>query len=105
MHPPGVLELLALLLGILPAVLRSHADLVAENLLLRHQFAVVTRPGRKRPPLRVPDKLLWIVARRLARAGAATWSSSDRRRWSAGIGRPGNFSGAGRPAPASAGRA
>jgi transposase InsO family protein len=60
-----MLELLALLLGILPAVLRSHADLVAENLLLRHQLAVLTRPGRKRPPLRVPDKLLWIVARRL----------------------------------------
>ena len=65
MHPPGMLDLLALLLGILPAVLRSHADLVAENLLLRHQLAVVARPGRTRPPLRVPDTLLWIVARRL----------------------------------------
>ena len=60
-----MLDLLALLLGILHAVLRSHADLVAENLLLRHQLAVVARPGRTRPPLRVPDTLLWIVARRL----------------------------------------
>jgi putative transposase len=46
-------------------VLRSQADLVAENLLLRHQHAVLARPGRKRPPLRVRGKLLWALARRL----------------------------------------
>jgi putative transposase len=39
---------------------------VLENLLLRHQLAVLTRPTRARPParLRSRDKLLWILARR-----------------------------------------
>ena len=60
-----MLEFLILLLGTLRAVLRSHADLVTENLLLRHQLAVLARPGRKRPPLRVRNKLLWVLARRL----------------------------------------
>jgi transposase InsO family protein len=64
-HPPGMLELLSLLLGALGAVLSSQADLAAENLLRRHQLAVLTRPGRKRPPLRARDKLLWVLARRL----------------------------------------
>jgi hypothetical protein len=39
--------------------------LVAENLLLRHQLAVLSRPGRQRPPLRIRDKVVWILARRL----------------------------------------
>ena len=64
-HPPGMLELVVLLLGAVRAGLRSRADLAAENLLLRHQLAVVARPTRKRPPLRSRDKLLWILARRL----------------------------------------
>jgi hypothetical protein len=51
-----MLELLTLLLGVLPAALRSHRDLVLENLLLRHQLAVAARPGR-RPRLRTRDKL------------------------------------------------
>jgi putative transposase len=58
-------ELFALLRGALRALLSSRADLVTENLLLRHQFAVLTRPGRKRPPLRTRDKLLWVLAGRL----------------------------------------
>jgi hypothetical protein len=42
------------------AWLRPRQDLVAENLLLRHQLAVLTRPTRTRPRarLRVWDKLL-----------------------------------------------
>jgi hypothetical protein len=60
-----MLELLVLLFGALRAVLRSRSDLVTENLLLRHRLAVLARPGRKRPPLRVRDKLLWALARRL----------------------------------------
>ena len=55
-----MLELLALLLGALRALLSSRADLVAENLLLRHQLAVLTRPTRKRPSLRTRDRLLWL---------------------------------------------
>ena len=38
-----------------------------ENLLLRHQLAVLTRPTRKRPRLRRRDKLFWVLARRLRR--------------------------------------
>jgi transposase InsO family protein len=39
---------------------------VAENLLLRHQLAVLTRPTRTRPRARLHtcDKLLWVLARR-----------------------------------------
>jgi transposase InsO family protein len=59
-----MLELLRLLLGVLPSALRSHRDLVFENLLLRHQLAVAARPKR-RPRLRTWDKLLWLVGRRL----------------------------------------
>ena len=65
-HPPGMLELVILLLGVVRAMLRSHADLVDENLLLRHQLlAVLTRPGRKPPALRTRDKLVRVLARRL----------------------------------------
>ncbi len=56
-------EFLVLLLGALRAGLRSRADLAAENLLLRHQLAVVARPTRKQPRLCGRDKLLWVVAR------------------------------------------
>ena len=63
-HPPGMLELLVLLLRAVRAGLRSRADLVAENLLLRHQLAVLARPTRKRPPLRTRDKPLWLTVRR-----------------------------------------
>ncbi len=54
----GMLELFALLLGALRALLSSRADLAAENLLLRHQLAVLARPTRERPPFRSRDKLL-----------------------------------------------
>jgi putative transposase len=60
-------ELLALVLAVLRAGLRSRADLVAENLLLRHQLAVLTRPTRKRPSVRARDKFLWVLTRRLCR--------------------------------------
>jgi putative transposase len=48
------------------AWLRPRQDLVLENLLLRHQLAVLTRPTRSRPQtrLRTWDKLLWVLARR-----------------------------------------
>lgn len=60
-----MLEFLVLLLGAVRAGLRARADLAAENLLLRHQLAVVARPTRKRPRLCGRDKLLWVVARRV----------------------------------------
>jgi len=55
---PAVLGLLAVLFGLLCAALRDRRDLVAENLLLRHQLAVLTRPTRRRPRLRRRDKLV-----------------------------------------------
>src|SRR5919199_4192287 len=61
----GVLELLWLLLTTVLAWARPRHDLVLENLLLRHQLAVLTRPTRTRPRarLRIWDKLLWVLAR------------------------------------------
>src|SRR5918912_3616530 len=61
-----MLEVLWLLLTAVVAWARARHDLVLENLLLRHQLAVLTRPTRTRPGarLRTWDKLLWVVARR-----------------------------------------
>src|SRR5205085_437937 len=44
-----VLELLWLVLATVLAWARPRQDLVLENLLLRHQLAVLTRPTRARP--------------------------------------------------------
>ena len=61
-----MLDLLCLLLTTVLAWMRPRQDLVLENLLLRHQLTVLTRPTRTRRParLRAWDKLLWILARR-----------------------------------------
>src|SRR5262245_33063643 len=59
-----MLEWLWLLLGALPALLRSRRDLALENLLLRQQLSVAVR-ARPRPRLRRRDRLFWVVARRL----------------------------------------
>jgi hypothetical protein len=61
----GVFDLLWLLITSVLAWVRPRQDLVLENLLLRHQLAVLTRPtrARPRPRLRVWDKLVWILAR------------------------------------------
>jgi len=55
-----------LLLTTVLAWARPRPDLVLENLLLRHQLAVLSRPTRTRPRarLRALDKLLWVLARR-----------------------------------------
>jgi hypothetical protein len=55
------------LLAVLRTALRDRSDLLTENLLLRHQLAVLTRPTRGRPRLRTRDKLLWVLVRRLRR--------------------------------------
>jgi len=52
-----------LLLVALRAAVRARVDLVAENLLLRHRVAVLTRPTRKCPRLRARDKLFCLLAR------------------------------------------
>ena len=60
-----MLELLWLLLTTILAWVHPRQDLVLENLLLRHQLAVLTRPtrARPRPRPRLWDKLLWLLAR------------------------------------------
>src|SRR5437660_294335 len=62
-----MLDLLCLLLTTVLAWMRPRQDLVLENLLLRHQLTVPTRPTRTRRParLRAWDKLLWVLACRL----------------------------------------
>jgi transposase InsO family protein len=62
----SVLECVRLLLTVLLASVCPRHDLVVENLLLRHQLAVLTRPTRtrRRARLRLWDKLLWVLARR-----------------------------------------
>ena len=63
----GGARLLLLLLASLRAA--GRGNLVAENLLLRHQLAVLTRPTRRRRRVRFGrlDKLLWVLVRRLRR--------------------------------------
>ena len=60
------LELLWLVLMTVLAWARPRHELVAENLLRRHQLAVLTRPTRapRRAQLRLWDKLLWVLALR-----------------------------------------
>ena len=62
-----MIEYRLLLVGLLRAVVSSRAHLVAENLLLRQQLTVLSRPTRKRPQLRSRDKLFWVVIRALRR--------------------------------------
>ena len=62
-HSRAMFEYLRLLVGILQAVLCARADVVAENLLLRQQLMVLTRPTQRRPRLRAWDKLFWLLAR------------------------------------------
>jgi hypothetical protein len=63
----GMLEFVTVVLAALRASVRRRTDPVAENLLLRHQLVVLSRPTRKRVRVRSRDKLLWVLARRLCR--------------------------------------
>src|SRR5256885_872387 len=62
-----MLDYLLLLLSLIHATVRNRDAFAAENLLLRHQLAVLTRPTRKRPRLRARDKLVWVIARLVRR--------------------------------------
>src|SRR5919108_3234144 len=62
-----MLEYLLLLLSLIRATVHDRDALVAENLLLRHQLAILSRPTRKRPRLHARDKLFWVVVRALRR--------------------------------------
>ena len=62
-----MLESLLLFVGVIRAALRSRSDLVTENLILRQQLAILTRPTRKAPRLRFRDRLFWVVVRAVCR--------------------------------------
>ncbi len=47
-----MVDVLWLFLTAVQAAMRPRQDLVLENLLLRHQLAVLTRPTRRRSPAR-----------------------------------------------------
>ena len=55
-----MIEYLVLLVSLVRTVLCSRADVAAENLLLRQQLTVLTRPTRRQPRLRSRDKLFWV---------------------------------------------
>jgi transposase InsO family protein len=58
---PLMIEYLGLIPALLRTAVRDRGDLVAENVLLRQQLAVLMRPTRKRPPSRARDRLFWLV--------------------------------------------
>src|SRR2546428_7797150 len=58
---PLMIEYLGLIPASLRAAVRDRGDLVAENVLLRQQLAVLMRPTRKRPRLHARDRLFWLV--------------------------------------------
>ena len=62
-----MIEYLVLLVGVFRTVLCSRTNFAAENLLLRQQLTVLTRPTQRRPRLRSRDKLFWVVIRALRR--------------------------------------
>ncbi|HEY2946881.1 MAG TPA: integrase core domain-containing protein [Micromonosporaceae bacterium] len=62
-----MIECLLLLVALFHATVRDRGDLIAENVLLRQQLAVLTRPTRKRPRLRTRHKLFWVLARLVRR--------------------------------------
>jgi putative transposase len=59
-------RLLRLFFGSLIRLLSSRRDLLLENLALRQQLAVL-KARRPKPRLSIPDKLFWVLARRLWR--------------------------------------
>jgi hypothetical protein len=61
---PTMARLLLLLLGLLRSAYRSRADLMLENVALRHQLGVLMRAGR-RPRVTAADRWFWVVLRRL----------------------------------------
>jgi putative transposase len=60
-------EYLRLLGGVIRAVLRTRSDLVAENLLLRQQLLVLSRPTRQRPRPPAHDRIFWLLTRLIRR--------------------------------------
>jgi hypothetical protein len=96
------LHYLLMLIDLVRAALRGRSDLLAENLLLRQQLMVLTRPTRKRPRLASTDRLFWVGWGTSCRSGAATWSSCSPGPSSAGTRGRGGSGGGGDPGARSA---
>lgn len=54
---------LTLVLAVAFAVFKDRADLVTENIALRHQLSCLVQRG-SRPKLRPPDRVLWMLLSR-----------------------------------------
>jgi hypothetical protein len=59
-----MLRTLSILFGLIPCILRSRRSLLLEVLALRRQLAVL-KTKRPQPRLALPDRLFWVVLRRL----------------------------------------
>ncbi len=86
---------LPLILSIVVAVFKDRADLVAENIALRHQLSCFIHRGR-RPKLRPVDRVFWVLLsrfwdgwrKRLVMVKPATsWSGIARASGSSGDGK------------------
>ncbi len=99
----GVLELLWLLFTSMRAAARPRQDLVLENLLLRHQLAVLLRQLEADHVLGFACGTSCCGSSRADSAPAGA-SICHPRRSCAGVGRAGWCSGAGSPAPVADGR-
>ena len=64
-------DVISVLLRALVSTLKTRQQLFFENLALRHQVQVLNRKT-KRPDLRAPDRLLWVVLSRIS----AAWKSA-----------------------------
>ncbi len=90
-----MLTYLILLCSVLCSELRARQDLVAENLALRQQLAVLTRPKR-RPRLTEADRLFWSCLSSLWSPWRSTLVLVQPTPSSAGAGSPGDATGRGK---------
>src|SRR5438552_2414019 len=94
---PSMIEYLILIVALLRAALRRRADLAAENLQLRQQLAVLTRPTRRRPACARATGCSGSSLGRSDPTGAGTWFWSRPTPSYAGTSGAGGSSGAGAP--------
>lgn len=64
MRKSSMLRLLALLVTVATRFMRSHGDLLFENLALRQQLTVLTQK-HSQPCLTASDRIFWVLLRRL----------------------------------------
>ena len=62
--PASMIAVIVALFGALRSTCRPQAELVAENLALRHQLAVLRRQAPVRLRLRRLDRVVWVVLSR-----------------------------------------